>query len=149
VAKGLQTVPLTEGHIEAVVAIESLSNPSPWRRESFVREVSNPDGVTLVGLVKGEVVGFCSAWVVVDEAHVINVAVAQDLRRSGIGRALVSSVLERCRERGATCATLEARASNEAAIGLYASLGFADCGRRKRYYPDGEDAVVMWLYEMA
>jgi [ribosomal protein S18]-alanine N-acetyltransferase len=58
-------------------------------------------------------------------------------------------LLKRGKERGVECATLEVRASNEAAIRLYEGLGFVQSARRKGYYPDNrEDAVVMWRYSL-
>lgn len=58
-------------------------------------------------------------------------------------------LLTRARSRGMACSTLEVRASNEAAIKLYESLGYIETARRKAYYPDNrEDAVVMWLHHL-
>ena len=69
------------------------------------------------------------------------------MRRHGIGRSLMIDLLERSRQRGALCATLEVRASNIAAIRLYEGLGFVSAGLRKAYYPNNrEDAVIMWLH---
>ena len=82
-------------------------------------------------------------WHVADEAHVINVAVAPAERRRGIGRALVQTLLAYAREHAIAKVLLEVRAGNSAAIGLYRSLGFAEFNVRRRYYPDGEDAIEM------
>ena len=83
---------------------------------------------------------------VVDEAHITTIAVAPDRHRMGIGERLVVDLLLRARERGMVCSTLEVRAGNLAAIGLYEKLGYVRSAVRKRYYPDNhEDAVVMWL----
>jgi [ribosomal protein S18]-alanine N-acetyltransferase len=145
--KTLRFVPLAEEHLADVVAIEKASQSAPWSEHSFRNEVDHKDGLFLVALLEGKVVGFAGAWVLVDEAHVTNVAVDPERRRAGIGRRLVSALLEGCREKGATCATLEVRAGNAPAIALYGSFGFVRAGVRKRYYPDNrEDAVVMWLH---
>lgn len=83
----------------------------------------------------------------VDEAHIINVAVDPGHRRLGIARKLVSDLLLKARELGMVCATLEVRASNDAAAKLYEGLGFKQTAVRRSYYPDNkEDAIVMWLY---
>jgi ribosomal-protein-alanine N-acetyltransferase len=102
-----------------------------------------------VAIADGKVVGFAGLWMVVDEAHITTVAVDPQFRRNGIGRKLTKEVLARGKERSATCATLEVRASNESAIRLYEELGFIQSARRKGYYPDNkEDAIVMWKHEL-
>ncbi len=127
--------------------MEREVHSSPWSEQAFRNELSNAPGVFVVAEEMGKVLGYAGMWVVVDEAHIINVAVGPEFRRQGLGNRLVIDLLHRAQEMGSTCATLEVRASNEAAIELYARLGFAACGFRKRYYPDNrEDAVVMWLY---
>lgn len=147
-AKPLHLVPFGKAHVAEVAAIEADAHASPWSEASIRRELTNPDGVFLVGMEGTEVAGYAAAWVVVDEAHVVNVGVRAASRGRGHGKRLLGELLSRCRDRGATCATLEVRASNDAALALYRGLGFVDCGRRKRYYPGGEDAVVMWLHEL-
>ncbi|HSK22031.1 MAG TPA: ribosomal protein S18-alanine N-acetyltransferase [Egicoccus sp.] len=92
----------------------------------------------------GAVVGFAMGFVLLDEAHVLDIAVAEPHRRQGIGRTLMDTLLDRVCERGATGVTLEVRRSNTAALALYRRLGFAVEGERPRYYPDGEDALLMW-----
>ena len=140
-------VPLQESHLERIVEIEKLSNTSPWSDQSFRNEIANPRGPFLVALADGEICGFGGVWHVVDEAHVINVAVAPEQRGQGIGTRLVTRLLQDSKEAGMACATLEVRAGNRTAIGLYERLGFHEVSRRKAYYPDNrEDAVVMWLY---
>lgn len=144
----LRLVPLEAAHLPAIVEIEKRSNSSPWSERSFVNELDHPHGVFLVALDGDEVVGYGGVWVMIDEAHVTTVAVAPEHRRRGIGRRIVAALLEAAAERGTTCATLEVRASNGAAIGLYESLGFVRSAIRKRYYPDNrEDAVVMWKHD--
>jgi [ribosomal protein S18]-alanine N-acetyltransferase len=143
--KTVRLVPLASEHLARVQAIDQASQTSPWSEESFRVEIERPQGHFLVALGDGEVVGFAGAWLVLDEAHVINVAVKPTLRRRGIARKLVQELLLRMAAAGATCATLEVRAGNDPAIRLYEAFGFRSVGRRKRYYPDnGEDALVMW-----
>lgn len=100
----------------------------------------------VVGLCEGgEVIAALLAWQVVDELQIMQVVVDPRARRRGLGRALVLHAVRRARAAGAITATLEVRASNAAAIGLYTALGFAADGLRKRYYADEEDAVLMRL----
>jgi [ribosomal protein S18]-alanine N-acetyltransferase len=140
--------PLEARYLDAVHAIELEANPTPWSRKAFENELANPQSVFRVILGDGEVVGFGAYWHCFDEAHIVNVAVAADFRRQGLARKLIQELLSAARAQGIVCATLEVRASNEAAIRLYESFGFKTVARRRKYYPNAEDALVMWLYEV-
>jgi ribosomal-protein-alanine N-acetyltransferase len=147
--KGVSLVPLATEHIDDVLEIETQSNASPWSRRSFEQEIGHPPSEFVVAKAGKEVLGYAGAWIVADECHVTTIAVAPTHRRQGLGRRLMVELLERCRERGALCATLEVRAGNTAAIEMYKDLGFASAGLRKAYYPNNrEDAVIMWLNDL-
>jgi [ribosomal protein S18]-alanine N-acetyltransferase len=88
-------------------------------------------------------VGFLLAWVVVDELHVLTVAVDPSSRRSGHGRALVEAALSLAGQSKLSRLLLEVKRSNAAAITLYRRAGFHVFNVRRRYYTDGEDAVEM------
>lgn len=101
--------------------------------------------------VDGEVVGALGLAMAVDEAHVLDLAVAPEWRRQGIGAVLVDRARTLARDDlGATAMTMEVRQGNAAARGLYRRLGFREEGRRPAYYPDGgpdggrEAAVLLW-----
>ena len=88
--------------------------------------------------------GYGGMWVLFDEAHITNIAVAEPFRGQGIGRKLTQELLQYLSNLGAGYATLEVRVSNERAQNLYRSLGFTAVGKRKRYYEDNqEDAWLM------
>jgi ribosomal-protein-alanine N-acetyltransferase len=140
---------LKESHIPQVLEIEKAANSAPWSDRSFRNEITNPQAIFLVAFYQNKLVGFGGLWTCVDEAHITTLAVAEEYRRRGIGRAIMLQLLRRGQERGMTCSTLEVRAGNSAAIELYKSLGYLDTARRKGYYPDNrEDAVVMWLHDL-
>lgn len=94
---------------------------------------------------EGRVLGYSLFWQVVDEVHLLNVAVAIPARRHGVGRALMEDLLAYARANGIVRILLEVRASNVAALALYARLGFTQFHVRERYYDDGEDALEMSL----
>ncbi len=79
------------------------------------------------------------------EVHIMSIATAAENRRKGIGRSLMMECIERGRRENATSVNLEVRKSNQPAINLYESLGFKPTGINKRYYSDGEDAILMKL----
>jgi ribosomal-protein-alanine acetyltransferase len=114
-----------------------------------------PDGVderedgAVAGAVDGGVIGFAAGIMQLQDAHVIDLAVAPAARRRGIGRRLLLALLGQVRARGATAATLEVRPSNDGSRALYGQLGFVEEGRRPRYYPDGEDALLLWLRDLS
>lgn len=146
----LRFAKLAPEHIDSILEIEAISNPAPWTKESFQHELTNPNSRFYVGLLDGKLIGYGAIWLVVDEAHIITLSVDPDLRRHGYGRQLVEVLLDEARESGMTCATLEVRAGNAAAISLYESFGFQTAAKRRGYYPNNkEDALVMWLYSLS
>ena len=145
----LRFVSLEKSHIPKILEIEQVTHSAPWSQKSFENELEHKYGVFLVGLIDGEVSAYGGVWILVDEAHVTNIVVKESLRGQGVGRKLMIELLERARNKGAVCATLEVRASNAPAIHLYETLGFVQATIRKNYYPDNkEDAGVMMLNDL-
>ena len=137
---------MTLGDLDPVVAIEEATFARPWTREDYTGELTrNKAARYLVAETgTGEIAAFAGAWIILDESHITNIAVAERFRRRGIGRAVTRALLQYLSNLGAAYATLEVRESNDAARSLYKSLGFIAVGRRKRYYEDnGEDALIM------
>lgn len=133
-------------HLSQVEEIEKVSFPTPWSLSAFLYEITQNDFAHyIVAMSGGEVLGYGGMWLILDEAHITNVAVRKDSRMKGIGRALMLEIIRRAILMGTNSMTLEVRPSNTAARNLYTSLGFKEKGRRKRYYTDtGEDAIIMW-----
>lgn len=139
---------MREEHIPAIHAIEQRAYSCPWSVASFQAELTNHMAVYLTLLRDGELVGYAGEWLVIDEAHVTTVAVDPDERRKGYGELLVAELLGQAVQAGMTRATLEVRVSNLAATKLYEKFGFHIVATRKNYYPDREDALVMWLNDL-
>jgi [ribosomal protein S18]-alanine N-acetyltransferase len=136
--------PLCERDLDRVLAIECASFSRPWTRRHFLDEIASPFGIPLVAQTSdGCIAGYLCLKLVLDEAEILDVAVDLSLRGRGIGRILVESALNLCRERQAALLGLEVRVGNQAATALYRRLGFRESGVRKRYYEDGEDAMLM------
>jgi ribosomal-protein-alanine N-acetyltransferase len=134
--------------LDAVSALEAASFTNPWTREMLDRELCQSDvaRVYILRLPALRVAAFCACWVVLDELHINTIAVDQDHRRAGLATALMKYVLAEAAREGARRATLEVRRSNEPALRLYASLGFAVAGVRRGYYTQPEeDALILWL----
>lgn len=137
--------PMRKRHINDILQIEKASFPTPWAKISFLQELQNDLAVYTVVLTKGKVIGYAGMWLILDEAHITNVAVHPDYRRMGIGRLLMRQIILKAAVLGAARMTLEVRVSNTPACQLYEELGFSREGLRKGYYTDTyEDALIMW-----
>jgi len=137
--------------LETVAAIEAATFARPWSLESFEQELTRNKVARYLVCVgeDGQVVGYAGAWIVLDESHITNIAVAEKWRGQGAGKALTRSLLQYLSNLGAAYATLEVRLSNARAISLYEGLGFVKVGKRKKYYEDnGEDAWLMVCEKM-
>lgn len=133
------------GDVDGVLQVEVQSFPTPWSRQAFVDEMNHELSYYLVLVQAGQIIGYAGMWLIVDEAHITNVAVLPEYRGQKLGELLMSSMVEHAKNRGAASMTLEVRVSNDIAKGLYEKFGFKPNGLRKNYYADTkEDALVMW-----
>ncbi len=128
----------------AVLALEAATEARPLGWEALGAEAGRADGC-LLGLrgADGALHGFASARLMAGTAHVLRLTVAEGMRRRGHGRALLAGLLAWAGTEGAEAVTLEVRAGDGAARALYLAAGFIESGRRRRYYPDGEDALLL------
>lgn len=139
---------MLEQDMDRVLEIEAACFPRPWPRESFQSELANACARYVVLIEDGAIAGFGGMWIIIDEAHVNNVAVHPDYRQRGYGRRIMRELM-RIAYRAAEIhqMTLEVRVTNVPAIDLYTSMGFEVAGRRKGYYEEnGEDAYIMWCH---
>ena len=136
---------LTYSDLPSVLSIERRSFPTPWSLAMFVLELSKPSGICLAIAGERGLVGYlvCSRYA--DVWHLMNIAVAPELRRHGVATRLMERLFEVTSSDARRGYTLEVRVSNEAAITLYERLGFRARGIRRGYYTDNrEDALIMW-----
>lgn len=133
--------------LDAVEALQRKTFTNPWGAEAIRWELENTDVARLYVLSEpgGGTVAYCSCWVVFDELHINSLAVDPAWRRRGVARRLLHHVMAESASGGAASATLEVRASNDAARQLYEGLGFRIEGVRRDYYRDPrEDALILW-----
>ena len=146
--------------LDQVVIIEKLSFVTPWSPHAFLTELTDngyadyivavahpqPQPWAVDSQAAGErVVGYGGTWIILDEAHVTNIAVHPEFRGKKIGELLLQGLITRAVWRGARRMTLEVRKSNTVAQNLYTKWGFQPRGIRKGYYSDTkEDAIIMW-----
>ena len=132
--------------LDAVTEIERASFADPWSTAEFASVLNAGQAIFLVAEVgeKNGIIGYVIAMAVLDQAEILNVAVAPDQRGAGLGGGMLDAALLEVERRGAESVFLEVRVSNAAARALYASRGFVEISRRKNYYRTPvEDALVM------
>ena len=167
-----QLRPMTEADISQVTAIERDSFPSIWPQTAYRRELANNLAHYLVVVDRSRsapppseprrslysifrrkatdpptsdyIVGYLGAWLMVDETHIVAIAVRPDYRRRGIGELLLVETIDLALANEQEIVTLEVRKSNLGAQALYEKYRFLKVGVRRRYYSDnGEDAIIM------
>ncbi len=158
---------LAAEHLPSAVELDRLCFGGLWAIEGYRRELDSPNS-DLLGLWTWEtddcesaqnlagtgaqplqipptLIGVGCLWAILEEAHIIMLAIHPQFQRQGLGQALLLALLKSACDRQLERSTLEVRDSNVAAVYLYKKFGFKEAGRRKRYYEDtGEDALVMW-----
>jgi ribosomal-protein-alanine N-acetyltransferase len=117
----------------------------PWSAAGFREMLSSPYILGLIAELKSKrIAGYLISRVLDDEGEILNIAVAPENRRQGMGAALLQAALETLKDRGVESVFLEVRVSNEPAIDLYLAKGFRPIGRRQEYYRRPvEDAMVL------
>lgn len=133
---------LADSHLDEVLAIEQASFPQPWTRGMFEREISLPISHFFIARGAEGIVGYGGYWHIEDEAHLVNFAVHPGARRRGVGRRLMTRLIEHMEGNRTKRILLEVRRSNHPAQNLYVSFGFAVTGVRPKYYCT-EDAILM------
>ena len=142
--------PMTVEDLDGVMSVEFDSFLTPWSRTAFEEELTqNRLARYIVAEEDGNIVGYAGTWLVINEAHVTNVAVSGHHRQKGIGRLLMEKLMELSRDSGMDSMTLEVRVTNAAARHLYQQMGFVEAGIRKNYYSETkEDALILWCEKL-
>ena len=134
---------MTDAHVAQVAELEKLCFSDPWSETSIKSELNNPLSYWLVADDNGTIAGYVGSQSVLDSADMMNIAVAPEYRRRGVGRMLINNLISYLREQKVIALLLEVRVSNMAAISLYQKFGFQQVGRRPRYYHNPrEDALI-------
>jgi ribosomal-protein-alanine N-acetyltransferase len=165
--------PLTLADLDVVMALERICFKDPWTRRMYVSDLTENELATYRALrlplgdaawqnansklqgagrgdamagapaASGPILAYGGFWLMVDEAHIATIATRPEWRGCGLGLLLMLELLDRAIEQGARTSTLEVRGGNLPAQQLYEKLGYAVVGRRRRYYRDGEDGLLM------
>ena len=136
--------------IARIAELERICFRSPWSESALRGELRNPVAHYRVVTLGDTVIGYGGMWVLFEESHITNVAIAPEYRGNGYGRALMLELMRTAKSYKAERMTLEVREHNTVAQAMYFSLGFSSSGRRKGYYTDtGEDALILWNDDIA
>lgn len=138
--------PMVLTDIPSVLTVEHASFPTPWTRQTFRNELMyNQFATYAVAVTKGRIIGYGGMWLILNEAHITNIAIHPDYRGLGIGESMMDYLMVLAQLSGVRKMTLEVRLSNVVAQNLYRKKGFDATGVRPGYYTDNqEDALVMW-----
>ena len=146
--KFLAIAPLTEAFLPEAVALDRRCLGGLWTEDGYRRELDSPNSDLLmlqqVGAETQSIIGLACLWAILEEAHITVLAIDPLYQRQGLGQAILWMLLTAAWKRDLEWATLEVRPSNQAAIGLYRRFDFQDVGHRRKYYADGEDALILW-----
>jgi ribosomal-protein-alanine N-acetyltransferase len=139
--------PMQVADLDEVLALEQSVYPHPWSMANFVDSLNSRYEAWVLRDRDGYLLGYFLLMAIVDEAHLLNVAVSAEKQGQGLGRFLLNQSVACARGLGMTSVLLEVRPSNTRALEIYERYGFKQIGRRKGYYPAAnqqrEDAIVM------
>jgi ribosomal-protein-alanine N-acetyltransferase len=143
---------MTPGDLDRVMEIaQSLKDAPQWPLAVYAAALDPQGARQRMALVaedpeSGVVAAFAMASLLQPQAELETIAVAGERQRCGVARRLFARLAEELRAAGVTEMILEVRASNGPALGFYRAQGFAETGRRRRYYADPEeDALLLGL----
>jgi ribosomal-protein-alanine N-acetyltransferase len=131
----------TRAHVAPLAAIHADAFPprEAWGEDAIALQLAMPGVFGLLHPLGGMIL----ARVTEDEAEVLTLAVAPEVRRQGVAGALLAAAMATAREQAARTMVLEVAIGNAAARALYERAGFVEAGRRPRYYADGGDALIL------
>lgn len=133
--------------IDTIMQIEPQIYPYPWTRGNFVDSLNSGYSAWVL-LDKAQIFGYALTMMVLDEAHLLNLSIAKNYQKQGLGRYLLEKMVGIAKSNQMANMFLEVRVSNISAIALYENMGFNEMAIRRGYYPAAngrEDAILMGL----
>lgn len=138
----LKIVEMKKEHL-LKIAKELKSFDEFWN-ENILKDEFNSENSKYFVIINNEIVmGFAGLWFNFDEAHVMNIAIKNEFRRNSLGTKLLEFLIYVAKKENKQCITLEVREDNIPAINLYKKMDFIEVGRRKKYYDNRYDAIIM------
>ncbi len=134
--------------IEQIYSIENESFEYPWSKSQFLKDLENKHSKNWVWTENNRIVAYLFGHLIVDEYHLHNIAVSEEFRKKGIALKLIEKMLNFTNENKVKAVFLEVSSSNLSACNLYEKKGFVAQGTRKKYYPNGDDALL-YTFELS
>ena len=141
----INIVNVQENYIDDIFAIESKEIIVPWSKDALLSLIRKQNIIFRVMLLDDEVIGYYSFQKVFDEGYINNIAIKREYQSKGYGTKLFQDLIERAHKFEVNALTLEVEVDNDRAIKLYKKFGFQEEGRRKNFYLNKKDAIIMWL----
>ena len=139
--------PMQMEDLDEVMVIEPQIYSHPWTRGNFSDSLKSGHSAWILEQ-ENKIIGYALLMIVLDEAHLLNLSIAKNYQKQGLGRFLLEYMLKIAENCHAANMFLEVRASNASALALYENLGFNEMAVRRNYYPSAigrEDAILMGL----
>lgn len=116
-----------------------------WNFEIFKEELVNTNSNYLLLRYENKIVCFGGIKIILDEANVMDIVTKKNKRNKGFAKILLNELINLSKQKNCTSITLEVRENNLPAIHLYKSFNFKEVGKRKKYYKNGDTAILMTL----
>jgi ribosomal-protein-alanine N-acetyltransferase len=137
--------PMQLSDLKYVLKIEEQSFSTSWTFNAFIYELLvNEKATYCTYKVENQIIGYIGYWLLDDDIHITNLAVAPIFRKKGIASQLINYIINKAKDIGVSQVSLEVRVSNYEAIKLYQKIGFIKGKLLKKYYKR-EDGVEMLL----
>ncbi len=132
-------------HVNQCFEFDKLERLNHWSYKIWEKGLNEINSLNAGIFLKKELISLASASVILDELHLTYISVKKNYRKKSYGLKTLMFLLNLSRSRDLKRVTLEVNEKNQAAIGLYKKIGFIHSGTRKRYYPSGDNAFILWF----
>ena len=137
-----------EKDVDGIERLASLHGSYPWRSCQIINELRQAHAFLFCAEVEECLVGFANMHIVLESAHINDIAVAEEFRRRGVGTGLLNACISAAAARKCVEISLEVRQKSAAARGLYESVGFVPAGVRKGLYDNPRDDAVVMIMDL-
>lgn len=141
----IQITKMTLSDLDSIESILNTDFDDFWNYNILKTELENPNSKYIVSKINNDIVGFAGFIMLYDEADISNIVVNKNYRHMGIGSIMLKELIDLAKSLDMNALNLEVNSSNIFAINLYKNFSFSQCGLRKKYYNNSEDAILMRL----
>ena len=136
---------MTTNDLNEIASILSTEFDDFWNENIFRKELQNENSEYIVARLNNEIVGFAGIWISPVDIHITDIVVKKDKRNMKIGSNILEELIKLAETKKRETLTLEVNEKNEIAQKLYLNYGFEKLGKRKKYYNNEDDAIIMTL----